>query len=566
MIENVVVIGGVALGTKAACRLKRLLPGTNVVLLDKDDRISYGGCGIPYYVSGDVDDVSALQSTVFHMVRDAEYFRRIKGFTVHTRTEATRIDRAAKVVHAVNADGEAVSFPYDKLVIGTGSRPRHPGIPGQDLANIHSVANLHDAVRIKKTISSGQVERAVIVGGGFIGLEMAEALTEMWGIETTVIELSDQIMPGLLSKPMARFAMTSMAEKGVAFCLEERVLRFEGEGRVERVVTGSRTIDADLVILAVGIVANSEIARDSGLEIGETGGIVVSSRLQTSDPDIYAGGDCAELKHMISGKPLYLPLGSIANRHGRIIGTNIAGGDARIGDPSGAFVVKLFDRSISGAGLTVDTARKAGFDAVGVRMCQMDRAHFYPDKEFVFLELVADRKTRRILGVQGFGPMGDFLVGRINTVSAILKYNPVVHDLSTLEFAYSPPFSAAMDIMNALGNVAENILDGRLESIGLEDFQALWEKDDPDVYFLDCRELSDAEELTAKYPGRWHGIPQGDIKEREGEIPRDKAVILVCNSGMRSYEAQLNLRELGIGNTRSLEGGTKMLNVWGSSV
>lgn len=563
MSRNVVVIGGVALGTKAACRLKRVSPETNVILLDRDDKISYGGCGIPYYVSGDVAEADALQSTAYHMVRNPDFFMKIKGFTVHTRTLATRIDRAAKVVWAMTADGETRPFPYDKLVIGTGSRPRNLNIPGQDLSHVHSVANLHDAIRIKRTIAAGKVHKAVIVGGGFIGLEMAEAFSDMWGIETCVIELADQIMPGQVSRPLARMAMNTMEEKAVAFYLGERVLSFEGNGRVERVVTDKRTLEADLVILAVGIVPNSEIARDAGLEVGETGGIVVNRRLETSDPDIYAGGDCAELRHLVSGKPFYLPLGSIANRHGRIIGTNIAGGREEIDDPSGAFVVKLFDTSLAGTGLTLDAAKACGFDATSVRICQMDRAHFYPEKDFLFLELVAEKESRRILGVQGFGPYGDFLVGRINTVAAILKYKPVVHDLATLEYAYSPPFSAAMDIMNALANVAENVLDGRLKPLDDESFQTLWDQDSDDLYFLDCRETADAEDLLARYPGRWHNIPQGELKDRIDEVPRDKEIILVCNSGMRSYEAQLNLREMGIHNTRSVEGGMKMMNTWG---
>ncbi len=566
MTRNVVVIGGVALGTKAACRLKRLSPETHVVLLDRDDKISYGGCGIPYYVSGDVAEAEALQSTAFHMVRDAEFFRKIKGFTVHTRTEATRIDRVNKVVHAVNGDGETLTFPYDTLVIGTGSRPRNLNIPGQDLGGIYSVASLHDAIRIKSTISAGEVHKAVIVGGGFIGLEMAEAFSDMWGIETTVVELADQIMPGQVSQPLARMAMKSMEEKDVAFRLGERVLRFEGDGRVERVVTDKETLDADLVILAVGIVANAEIAREAGLDVGPTSGIVVNRKMETSDPDIYAGGDCAEVRHLVSGQPFYLPLGSMANRQGRIIANNIAGGKTEIEDPAGSFVVKLFDKSLSGVGLTVDSARKAGFDALSVRMCQMDRAHFYPEKDFLFLELVVERETRRILGVQGFGPYGDFLVGRINTVAAIMKYKPVVHDLSTLEYAYSPPFSAAMDIMNALGNIADNVLDGRLNPLSDDGFQALWDQDSDSLFFLDCREAADAEELLAKYPGRWHNIPQGELKQRIAEVPRDKEIVLVCNSGMRSYEAQLNLREMGIDNTRSVEGGMKMLATWGADI
>lgn len=566
MVRNVVVIGGVALGTKAACRLKRISPETNVILIDRDDKISYGGCGIPYYISGDVAEAEALQSTAYHMLRDEEFFRKIKGFTVHTNTTATRIDRENNVVWAVNGQGETLSFPYDRLVIGTGSRPRNLNIPGQDLKHVFTVANLYDAIRIKKAISDGEVEKAVIVGGGFIGLEMAEAISDMWDIETTVVELSSQIMPGQVSRPLAQMAMKSIAEKGITFHLEEKVLRIEGNGQVQKVVTDKRTLEADLVILATGIVPNSEIARDAGLEVGTTGGIKVNRRLETSDPAIYAGGDCAELKNLISGGPLYLPMGSIANRHGRIIGNNIAGGASEIDNPAGAFVVKIFDQSLAGAGLTLEAALDAGFDAISVRMCQTDRAHFYPEKDFIFFELVVDRPTRRILGVQGFGTYGDFLVGRINTLAAILKYKPVVHDLCTLEFAYSPPFSSAMDIMNALGNVTENVLDGRLKTIGHDEFQALWDQKPEDLFFLDCREALDAADFLSKNPGHWHNIPQGEIKDRIGEVPRDREIILVCNSGMRSYEAQINLREMGIENSRSVEGGMKMLKTWGAAL
>ncbi|MBU1169033.1 MAG: FAD-dependent oxidoreductase [Proteobacteria bacterium] len=567
MTKHIVVIGGVALGTKAACRLKRLSPDTEVTLLDKDEKISYGGCGIPYYVSGDVAEAEDLQSTAFHMVRDAEFFRKIKGFKVLTGTEAICIDRENKRVFAKNAKGERLELPYDKLVLGTGSRPRNLNIPGQDLENIYSVGNLVDAIRIKDLIAKGNIGKAVIVGAGFIGLEMAEAFTDMWGIETSVVEVSDRIMPGNVSRPMARMAMKTMEDNGVSFYLNERVLRFEGNGPVERVVTDKQTLDADIVIMAVGIQANSELAKDTGLEVGVTGGIVVNSRLETSDPDIYAGGDCVQVPNLVDGEPGFYPLGSIANRHGRIIGTNLAGGQASIEGALGSFVVKLFDSSLAGTGLTLAMAQKSGFDAVSVRMGQLDRAHFYPEKDFMFFELVVERKTKRILGIQGFGTSGDAMVGRINTVAAILKYKPLLEDISNLEFAYSPPFSSAMDIVNALANVAENALDGHLKVIDHESVEALWLNDEnSDSYFLDCREQLDAAPLLEKYPGRWHNIPQGELKDRIAEVPRDKNIILVCNSGMRSYEAQLNLRNLGIYKTQSVEGGMKMLKTWGSEI
>ncbi|GAB6096034.1 FAD-dependent oxidoreductase [Desulfatiferula olefinivorans] len=567
MAKQVIVIGAVALGTKAACRLKRLSPDTEVIVLDKDEKISYGGCGIPYYISGDVAEADALQSTAFHMVRDSEFFRKIKGLTVMNGTEVLSIDRKNKQVIARTTAGKDLTLPYDQLVIGTGSRPRDLNIPGQNLKRIYPVGNLQDAINIKALIAEGRVESAVIVGAGFIGLEMAEALSDMWGIETSVIEMADRIMPGNVSRPMAKMAMKALKDHGVSIFLEERVLRFEGEGRVERVVTDKRTLDADIVIMAVGIQPCSELAVKAGLAIGNTGAVKVNERLQTSDPDIYAGGDCAEVINLVSGRPGFYPMGSIANRHGRIIGTNLAGGHAQIEGAIGSYVVKLFDTSLAGTGLTLDAAKQAGLNAMSVRMGALDRAHFYPHKEFMFLELVFEPDTRRILGIQGFGTSGDAMVGRINAVAAMLKYRPVLADISNLEFAYSPPFSSAMDIVNALANVAENVLEGRLKPLDHESFELLWSNDEnTDVYLLDCRERADAAPFLSKYPGRWHNIPQGEIKERIDEIPKDKNIVLVCNTGMRSYEAQLNLREMGIDTSQSIEGGMKMLQTWGLDI
>lgn len=564
MSRKVVVIGAVALGSKAACRFKRIEPESEVIILDQDEYISYGGCGIPYYVSGEVSDYAELQSTSFHMVRDADFFRKVKGITALTSTRVTAIDRAKKEVIAVNKAGEKLVFPYDSLVIGTGTSPRILNLPGRDLGNIYTVANLHDAIGIKEKVVKGEVSSVVIVGGGFIGLEMAEAFTDMWGIDTAIVELQDQIMPGFVSKGMAAMAQQNMETQGVTFYLGETVKAFEGEDKVERVVTDKRTIDADLVILAAGIKPNASLAADAGLDIGESGGISVNRFMQTSDPDIYAGGDCIELKNLVSGKPGLYPLGSMANRQGRVIGTNLAGGKAEFPGAVGSFVVKVFDNALAGAGLTVDVARRAGFDAISVQMCQLDRAHFYPDKDLMFLELVVEKGTRRVLGIQGLSAKGDALVGRINAVAALLDKKPVIQDISNLELAYSPPFSSAMDIVNALANVADNVLDGHLEAVDADAFEKYWEQVQAgDVCLIDCRAFPDARPFVDRYSEKWKSIPQDELKSRIQEVPNDKKILLVCNTGVRSYEAQLNLRELGYDDTVSVQGGVAMLRKYG---
>ncbi len=564
MGKKVVVVGAVALGSKAACRLKRLMPDADVVILDRDQYVSYGGCGIPYYISGDVSDLSELQTTSFHMVRNPAFFKQVKNLDVRIASEVTAIDRAEKRVHVRGPGGDAYTLSYDALILGTGSKTRQLPIPGSDLANVSAVSNLHEAKAIKEQIASGAVGSAVIIGGGFIGIEVAEALADMWGIETSIIEIQDQIMPGVVDASMAGMAAAQMREKEVAVYLGERVEAIEGDGRVERVRTDKRTLEADLVVMAVGIEPWSDLARDAGLDIGPTGGIRVNTHFQTSDPDIYAGGDCVEVPHAITGQPAYFPLGSLANRQGRVIGSHIAGRAAAMKPAVGSFCVKVFDMALAGAGATCRQARECGFDAVSVQVGQLDRAHFYPTKELMFLELVVDKKTRRVLGIQGFGANGDAVVGRVNAVAAMLPYAPVVSDISNLELAYSPPFAAAMDIVNTLGNVAENMLDEIYLPVDADTFLALWAaRETESVCFVDCRTQPDAKPYAEKFPGQWLSIPQEFLRDRIDEFPADRPIVLVCNTGARSYEAQLNLRELGITDTRSLQGGVAALKKCG---
>ena len=569
MAQQVIFIGGVALGSKAACRFKRLEPASRAVIMDADRFVSYGGCGIPYYVSGDVSDISELRSTSFHMIRDEKFFHDCKDIELMTETRATRIDRQNKVVHFQKADGTTDSLAYDKLVIGTGSIPRPLPLKGLELGNVHNASNLHDAAAIKALVVRGMVEKAVVIGGGFIGLEMAEALADMWEVDTTVVELCDQIMPGFVSPGFARMAQRHMEEKGVHFRLGEKVVGMEGEdGVVRRVVTEQGAIDADLVVMGVGVVPNTDLAREAGLEVSPAG-IVVNDRLQTSDPDIYAGGDCIQTRNLVSGKPAFFPLGSMANRQGRVIGTNLAGGDACFAGAVGSFVVKIFDNSLAGAGLTVANARKAGFDAISVQVAQLDRAHFYPTKQMMHLELVVENGTRRVLGIQGFGTSSnDAMVGRINAVAAILDRSPTVDDISNLEVAYSPPFSSAMDILNALGNAADNLLAGRYRGLDVSEFEAAWNaRDEADgCFFLDCRAREDGQAFAERHPGQWINIPQDEMRRRIDEVPEDRKIILVCNTGVRSYEAQLDLRQLGRGNTRTLQGGMVTLKKSGVEV
>ncbi|WP_319522283.1 FAD-dependent oxidoreductase [uncultured Desulfosarcina sp.] len=563
MAQDILIVGGVALGSKAACRFKRLEPGSRVTIIDQDRFVSYGGCGIPFYVSGDVNDVNDLRKTSFHMLRDEAFFKNCKDIEVLTRTRVERIDRENRQIHILREDGSTDALPYDQLVLGTGSSPRRLPIPGADLPMVHTASNLNDAQAIKELMTNGKVERAVVIGGGFIGLEMAEALADMWEVETTIVEYTSQIMPGFVSSMFARMAQHEMEKNGVRFYLGEQVQAIEGTDSVKAVVTDKRRLEADLVVMAVGVTPNVELARDAGLTIGPTGAIAVDEHLRTSDPTIYAGGDCAEVRNLVTGQPGYFPLGSMANRQGRVIGTNLAGGNALFKGAVGAFAVKTFDAALAGAGLSIESARKAGYDAVSVQAAQLDRAHFYPKKSMLHLELVVDRQSRRILGVQGFGKDGDAVVGRINAVAAILEDHPTIDRLSNVELAYSPPFSSAMDALNSLANAAENMLDGRFQPIDAEGFAQKWSQGNGNLMILDCRARQDGEAFAEKYPERWINIPQDELRRRFGEVPRDKDLILLCNTGVRSYEAQLNLREMGMKDPVSVQGGIVTLKECG---
>jgi NADPH-dependent 2,4-dienoyl-CoA reductase/sulfur reductase-like enzyme/rhodanese-related sulfurtransferase len=561
MGQKVVIIGGVALGPKVACRVKRLAPAAEVVVVDKDEHISYGGCGIPYYVGGDVADIEGLQSTSAHVLRDSRFFAEAKGVEMRICTEAVAIDRENQVVKLRDLKSGAESeLPYDQLVLATGATPIVPPLPGRDLPGVSVVANLTHAEKIKDAIAKGQVGSAVVIGAGAIGIEMAEALTDLWGVETSLVEMQSQVLPVAVGPDMAHVMAVHLKEKDVDLRLNTMVTKILGdaESGVTGVETSDGEIPCELVILAVGVRPNSRLAEAAGLQIGPTGGIRVDEHLRTSDPKIYAGGDCVEMTHLISGNPTHLPLGSIANRHGRVIGTNVAGGAATFTGVVANFCIKIFDLALFTAGLTQAQAEAAGFDPVSTVVAQADRAHFYPSQDMMVMKLIACRKTGRILGVESFGPDGDAVKARVDAIAALLPHKPKVAEISNLEVAYAPPFAAAMDIVNSAANALDNTIAGHHKPIDVGTFLELFKNEGAKV--LDVRSAVQAGPFVAKYGDRWQNIPQEDLACRITEVGANgETLYLICGSGPRSYEAQLLLRQKGITDTRNIEGGVKML-------
>ena len=336
-------------------------------------------------------------------------------------------------------------------------------------------------------------------------------------------------------------------------------------GGLYEVKTSDGSIQADLVITAAGVRPNSELARSAGLVVGPSGAIVVNRMLQTSDPEIYAGGDCIEIPHLVTGKPVFFPQGSLANRQGRIIGTNLAGGAAKFEGTVGSFAIKIFDLAVASAGITPQSALKSGFQAVPVLVVQADRAHFYPTHDLIYFQLTVDRKTRRVLGAQAVGANGDAVIGRVNAIAAILPFKPAIEDISNLEIAYSPPFAAALDVVNAAGNTAENILDGLNRPIQPGEFEKCFLlEESADCLCLDVRGPANAAPFVERYGDRWLNIPQETLNKRIEDVPRDKRLLLVCNSGARSYEAMRQLDRAGINNTVNVQGGVAMLKKSGA--
>jgi NADPH-dependent 2,4-dienoyl-CoA reductase/sulfur reductase-like enzyme/rhodanese-related sulfurtransferase len=567
---KVVIIGGVAAGPKTGCRIKRLMPQAQVIMLDRDDLISYGGCGIPFYVSGDVSELSALMSTSFHMVRDPDFFRGAKGIEVRTGHEALAIDRNAKKLRVKDKKSDSeYELDYDFLVIATGSSPFIPPISGADAKGVLPVANLHHAEYVKSMVSQGQVGSAAVIGAGATGLEMAEAMADLWGVEVHIFEMAPQVLPGALDAEISHMMASHLeAQEDIHLhlgCQVEDILA-DVDGNARAIKADGVEYQVDLVIMATGVRPNSELAEACGLEIAASGGIRVDETMRTSDPAIYAAGDCVSVRNLLSGQDMYMPSGSLANRQGRVAGSNICGVRASFPGALATFCIKLFGLSVARTGLDAAQCQSLGIDAVSPLVVQADRAHFHPDMKLMYLQLTVERETRKVLGCTALGENGDAVVGRVNAVAGMLPLMAKLEQVSNLELAYSPPLGAAVDILNAAANTAENLIAGKLRPMPPEEFSRRLAQKDGATCFLDMRAIDNAAPYLENLAPHWVHLPQETLTQRLDEVPRDKDVVLVCNSGVRSYEAQVMLDAAGIKNTFNLSGGVAAVKQWGDPI
>ena len=401
---RVVIIGGVAAGPKVASKVIRLYPQAEVTVIEKEELFSYAGCGLPYYVSGVVRSKQELMSTPAGVVRDSVFFQNVKNVHVRTKTEAVQIDRKKKQVKVRNPETKSEEWiPYDKLVLATGAVPVIPHIPGVDKQGVFTLHGMHDAEGIKEKLADGKAKDVVIIGGGLIGVETTEALVAC-GCRVTLVEMLPQIL-GIIDWEMARLVQQHMESKGMRVMTECRALSIEGHADrdevVARVVTDMGTIPADMVILSIGVKPNVTLAAQAGLTIGEkTRAIEVDDHMRTSDPDIYAAGDCVECRDLVTNKPCYVPLGSTANKQGRVAAVNICGGDESFPGIVGSTVCKVFDYCVGRTGLTEATAREAGYDVVTVLSPAPDKAHYIPTAKTLMLQTCPGRKDPQASGCQ----------------------------------------------------------------------------------------------------------------------------------------------------------------------
>ena len=551
--KKIVVIGGVACGPKTAARIRRLDPDAEIIILEKGELLSYAGCGLPFYLSGEVHDYKELLSTPIGVVRDTHFFKAVKDITVHNRTVANKIDRKAKIVHGVKIDtGESIEFPYDKLVLAVGGEPFSPPIEGIDLNGVNFLSTVEDARKIRDTEDSLKGKNAVIVGGGLIGVEVTESFVEQ-GMNVTLIEMQKSILPALLDEEIAYHVHNEMKQNGINLLLGESLTSINGDdqGNVVSVTTNNGNIDADLVLIAIGTKPNIKLAEDAGLAIGETGAIKVNEFLQTSDKDIYSGGDCVENNHLITGSPIYAPLGSTANKHGRVIGDHICGLKSEFKGVLGTAICRVFNMNISRSGLSEKEAQKEGFDYVTVLSPAPDKAHFLTEAQPIIIKLIVEKKKRKLVGSQIVGP-GD-VAKRIEIAITAMTYNATVDDIANYDLAYAPPFSPAMDNIITAANIARNKLDEISASITPMEVKNKIDKGD-DFIFLDVRSPQEFKALKIEDP-RVELIPLGKLREQIGELPRDKEIIVFCKISLRGYEAQLILEGAGFKNVKYMDGG-----------
>ncbi|MDX9688853.1 MAG: pyridine nucleotide-disulfide oxidoreductase [Proteobacteria bacterium] len=550
--KKIVVIGGSAAGPKAAAKARRMDESAEITLIQKSPYLSMASCGYPYYVGGFFDNRNMLLCTPTGVVRDPKFYLNTKKIDARIQTEALSIDRIGKKVRVKNLKtGEEENISYDSLVIATGALPIIPAVPGRELKGISTLQNMEDADFLRTIRDEKKISKAVVIGGGLIGIEASEAL-RLAGIETAIVERMPQLL-GFLDLEMAKLVENYVRNKGVTVHTSNGLEAFEGEnGHVTGVrLANGEILPCSLVVVAVGVRPNSALAKEAGLEIGSTGGIVVDHYMGTSDPNIFAAGDCVEIEQIITRKKIHAPYGDLANLEGRVAGENaVIGKTATFSGSIQTGICKIFDYAAGTTGLNERSARQNGFnDIETVINASPDKPGFMSGKPLIS-KLVIERKTGKILGAQCIG-LGDVSKQIVLWATAI-KGNLTVEDMVNADLPYAPPFSLALDHGIATAHLMQNKMKGRLKGISATMVKEKLDSTNP-PFLLDVR---DADEFEAMRLGVGEKlIPLNLLRARLNEIPVDKEIICYCKISLRGYEAALILEGNGWKNVQVMEGG-----------
>lgn len=539
-----IVIGGVAGGATVAARLRRMDEQAEIILLERGAYVSYANCGLPYYIGGEISE------------RDHLFVQTVKGFQdrfaidIRVRQEAVEILREQKAVRIKNLEtGAEYTESYDKLVLSPGAAPIRPNLEGINLPNIFTLRNVPDTDAIKNYITANRPRRAVVVGGGFIGLEMAENLHRQ-GLEVHVVEMGRQVMAPI-DYSMASIVHHHMVEQGIHLHLERGVTRFasSASGALEVVLSDEQKIETDMVILSIGVRPETTLAKDSGLAVGALGGISVNEYMQTSDPDIYALGDAVEVVHGVTGKPALIPLAGPANKQGRIVADNIVYGNVSVYSGTiGTSIAQVFDLTVAAAGANSKLLDREKIPYLSSFTHSQSHAGYYPGAVSMSVKILFSPENGRLLGAQIVG--FDGVDKRIEMLAQVIQNQGTVADLMELEHAYAPPYSSAKDPVNMAGFVADNILKKRVETILWSDVASL----PADAVKIDVR--TPAEYELGTIPG-FVNIPVDELRGRLAELPKDRLIVVTCAIGLRGYLAYRILKQHGFTNVKNLSGGYK---------
>lgn len=514
-----IIIGGVAGGATAAARLRRLDEKAEIIILERGEYVSFANCGLPYYIGGVITDRENLT------LQTPQSFKARFNIDVRVLNEAVKISPDTKTVTVKDLrTGETYEETYDNLILSMGAEPIRPNIEGADGSNVFTLRNIPDTLKIKNYIATAKPRSAVVIGGGYIGVEMAENLVEA-GLKVAIVELADHLIAPL-DFDMAADVHRYIKSKGVYLHLNNGVKAISGN----TIILQNGEITADMIILSVGVRPETAIAKDCGIELNPRGSIVVNNKMQTNIPHIYAVGDAVEVEDFITKKPAFIPLAGPANKQGRIAADNIAGYESVYTGTQGSAVLKLFDMTVATTGLNEKSATAAGIDYDKTYTYSASHATYYPGAAQMSVKALWDKKTLKIIGAQIVG--FDGVDKRMDVLATAIRFGAKITDLTTLELCYAPPFGSAKDPVNMLGFVAENIVSGKLKQFFWHDVENL--PRDGSVFLLDTR--TPYEVMNGKIDG-FVNIPLDSLRERLDEIPKDRPIYVHCHSGLRSYLA-----------------------------